>query len=140
MTDLPPGTYVAAAAERMWMLADYIVAGRPVGETSGWGMQHLFRRAGEWSLCEEAVWLGVVRAEPVNALTWVCTRCQARALASLVQQGICPACRAPLTEPRLSPGGWQHCRSCRRGWLVVQRAGVEHPLAQDWPGRREGAA
>lgn len=50
----------------------YIVAGRP----GGIGIQHLFRRAGEWSLCREAVWLEVQRAERVSELTWICARCK----------------------------------------------------------------
>ncbi len=50
----------------------YIVASKP----SGIGIQHLFRRPGEWSLCEEAVWLEVQRAERVTPLTWICARCQ----------------------------------------------------------------
>ncbi|SRR5258708_16292058 len=134
-TEMPPGTYVATSAEREWMLADHVVAGRPTGPTSGWGMQHLFRRPGEWSLCEEAVWLAVIRAEIVNEHTWICSRCQAEALAASVRSGVCPACRAPLSDPRRSPGGWSHCRACRRGWLVTDGDGAVHPLRQDWPER-----
>ncbi len=59
--------------------AGYIVAGRP----SGLGMQHLFRRPGEWSLCEEAVWLEAQRAELVNERTWICASCQGVAAAEV---------------------------------------------------------
>lgn len=51
----------------------FIVAGKP----SGLGIQHLFRQPGEWSLCREAVWLEVQRAELVTPWTWICARCQA---------------------------------------------------------------
>lgn len=140
MTDMPPGTYVATMAERLTMLAQHVVAGRPTGPTSGWGMQHLFRRPGEWSICGEAVWLNVVRPALVTELTWICARCQAEACVASVQRGDCPICDGPLTDPGRSPGGWRHCRSCRRGWLVVVRNGVNHPLGQNWPDRVWGAA
>lgn len=138
MIDLAAGCYVATPAERMWLLADYVVAGRPLGPTSGFGIQHLFRRPGEWSLCDAVDWLRVVRCDPVNECTWICTRCQAEGVAIRVELGACPACRAPLTDPSRSPGGWAHCRACRRGWLVVAHDGLAHPVGRDWPAR-EGA-
>lgn len=57
------------------MTEGFIVASKP----SGIGIQHLFRRPGQWSLCEEAVWLEVQRDKLVTPLTWVCVRCKALA-------------------------------------------------------------
>lgn len=130
--------------------AGYIVAGRPPG--SGLGMQHLFTRPGEWSLCGEAVWIACVRDEHVNGLTWICGRCQAAAAGEpdpcppplsteerrvAVQAGTCPVCRRPLTDQALSPEGWVHCRACRVGWLagkLVRAEGiVERLVRRDWP-------
>lgn len=140
------GVYIATAAERQCMFGDYIVAGQPEGPTSGWGIQHLFERPGLGSLCDEVGWLRVVRWEQaahgdipariITPATWICVRCQAAAVARAVQAGACPACRGPLTDPQLSPGGWAHCRRCRRGWLAAA-PGV---VGCDWPGRAEGAA
>ncbi len=140
MTDMPPGTYVATRAERLTMLAAHKVAGRPVGPTSGWGMQHLFRRPGEWSLCDEAVWTSCVRGDFVSELTWICSRCQAEAVVACIEHGECPICGGWLTEPERSPGGWRHCRGCRRGWLVRAQAGGDQVLGQNWPERVWGAA
>jgi hypothetical protein len=129
----------------------HIIAGRPVGPTSGWGIQHLFDRPGEWSLCGEAVWLQCIRATDVNHLTWICYRCQ-RIAAGLpdqeplwatadrleaVKRGECPNCRGPLADPSLSPERWRHCRECRVGWIAqqhVRASGViERVARRDWP-------
>lgn len=155
MSDLPPGTYIATAREREWLLADYIVAGRPPRDlTAGNTMQHLFAKRGWWSLCGETQWLAVIRwsllgrhvpqaVEPgrpvpdappfVPDRAWICTRCQAAAVADSVRRDVCPECRASLTDPRRSPGGRRHCRACRCGWLVEVRDGAETPVRQDWP-------
>jgi hypothetical protein len=123
----------------------FVVAGRPVGPTSGLGIQHLFTRPGEWSLCHEAVWTGCVRCDPVNALTWICLRCKAFAdgrpdpcpapltteeRVAAVEGGTCPVCRGSLTDPGRSPEGWRHCRACRVGW----RSAADRIERRDWPG------
>jgi hypothetical protein len=78
--------------------AGFIVAGRPVGPTSGFGIQHLFRRPGEGCLCDEVGWLQVVRAELVSPLTWICARCQAIAAGELD-----PCVRQPEVLPSAEP-------------------------------------
>lgn len=117
----------------------YIVAGRP----SGIGLQHLFSRPGEWSLCGEAVWLEVQRAELISPLTWICVRC--RELAEVAEREVplfvewirdrrCPRCRGPLTDPGRSPGGWRHCPACRCGWgTKAHPDGSLSPIRRDWP-------
>jgi hypothetical protein len=124
--------------------AGFIVAGRPVGPTSGFGIQHLFRRPGEGCLCDEVGWLQVVRAELVSPLTWICARCQAIAAGepdaedlvaqvAAIRRDECPSCGRSLTDPQRSAGGWRHCRDCRRGWAVETLAGQVRPTWQDWP-------
>ncbi len=158
MTTPPLATYLATPRERDWMTADYILAGRPPESlTSGGTMQHFFAEPGERSICDEVSWVEVIRwsllgkhipqlpdsGKPkladvppfVPDRAWLCTRCQAVAVATLVTQAICPACRAPLTDPSRSPEGWAHCRVCRRGWLVVERDGEVGPVGRDWPTR-----
>ncbi len=154
-------TYLAAPAERMWLLADHILAGRPPESLTASGtIQHLFTNPGERSLCGATTWLDVIRwtllgkhvpqpaesgrpvpdAPPfVTDLAWVCTRCQAEGIAIRVGLGECPACRAPLSDPSRSPGGWAHCRACRRGWLVEVRGGVGCVSARDWAAREVAA-
>lgn len=135
--------------------AGYILAGRPSGlgaivdgRATNAGMQHLFGRPGEWCLCGEVMWLQVQRAEKVTELTWICTRCKAVAAGepdpclpppddedqvAAIRRGQCPACAARLTDPQRSPGGWRHCRPCRRGWAVETRACRARPTWRDWP-------
>jgi hypothetical protein len=155
----PEGAVIERTAPRV--AAGYILAGKPSGlaaivdgQATDAGMQHLFSRPGEWSLCGEAVWLEVQRAELVTALTWICARCQALAagqpdpcvspaeqplavpaLAAVaaIRQGACPGCEGALTDPRRSAGGWSHCRRCRRGWAVETQRGEARPTWQDWP-------
>lgn len=132
----------------------WILAGRPVyvdhGEPFPPGaMQHLFRQPGEWSLCGEMVWLQAQRAREVNELTWICAACREVAMAESapadddavaadgtvvdVRARVCPTCRGPLTDPSLSPGGWRHCRACRRGWAIQVSERRARATWKDWP-------
>jgi hypothetical protein len=130
-----PAPYIAPLAERLIALGNHAVAGRPIGPASGWGMNHLFRRAGEASLCGETEWLRVVRPAVIDELTWICTRCQAAACMAFLRRGECPICEESLTAAERSPGGWRHCRGCRRGWLVTTTDGVDQVAGQNWPDR-----
>jgi len=121
-------------------------------------MQHLFRRAGEWSVCGELNWLQVQRANEVTEYTWVCAACKAKIMADSgadptvevvpdddgdgvaadgsvvdVRCGVCPTCRGRLTDPKRSAGGWRHCRTCRRGWGVLTRDRSTRTIWRDWP-------
>ena len=60
-----------------------------------------------------------------------------------IQASRCPCarCTGGLTDPKLSPGGWGHCRSCRCAWQVqVNRMDkVSYAVSipgQDCPSRR----
>jgi hypothetical protein len=43
-----------------------------------------------------------------------------RAACSLILAGhcACPGCPGRLSDPRRSPNGWGHCRSCHCAWKV----------------------
>ncbi|HZV52244.1 MAG TPA: hypothetical protein VFD49_21075 [Candidatus Dormibacteraeota bacterium] len=43
----------------------------------------------------------------------------------------CPECSRAgfrLTDPRLSPNGWRHCRHCRCAWRLVRYRGRWYPV------------
>jgi len=49
----------------------------------------------------------------------------------------CPGCSGGLTDPKFSPGGWGHCRSCRCAWKVQPTD--KHACAVTIPGEAHAA-
>jgi hypothetical protein len=144
--------WAAPARERLPLsgaTASYILAARPNVGSRG----HLFRRPGEWCLCDVVCWIEVQRLERVDESTWICAACQEvaaqevalsaaragredaeqRGQVSSIRRGECPGCGARLTDPRRSAGGWRHCARCRRGWAVETQDGHTRATSLEWP-------
>lgn len=52
---------------------------------------------------------------------------------ALIAGGWCPRCGGVLTDPKRSPTGTRHCRTCRIGWALAESEHQARAVDRPWP-------